>query len=691
MRCFACECVSVRMFRLRFCFAAACLLVATGGQPALAQSPPPTAAAPTDWPDHGANPYETNFGPEAQISPATIGRLGLAWQVDLPGEAGLEATPIEVGGTVFFTGSYGAVYAVNARTGRLLWKYDPEIWNFNPAKMRDLFAVNRGPTYDNGRIFSAALDGRLFALDAKDGRLLWVVETVPKDSPQVVSGAPRTFRGKVIIGQAGADFGMRGYVTAYDQATGKQSWRFYTAPGSPQQNKGDPAQERAAATWHGEYWKTGTGGAVWDGITFDPDLNRIYIGTGNAGPSDAEKRSPGGGDNLYTASIVALDADTGTYLWHYQVVPRDAWDFDCAMQMTLADLTIGGTPHKVLMQAPKDGFLYVLDRQTGKLLSAGKIVKVTWAKYVDLKTGRPVEAPNMRYQHGVTILFPSASGAHTWQAQSFSPLSKLIYVPVKHDGMTIRKGAAKAGEVENAGVAAALIPPAPGTPIASLLAWDPVTQKKAWEVPQDTIWNGGVLSTAGGLVFEGTGDGYFSAWDATTGKLLWRFYAGLGINGAPISFSLDGTQYISVLVGYGGGAGAGGSAMLTGWSFVAPRRLLTFALDGKEVLGPTPPRFAKVTLLDNPALHLDPTAVASGEQLFAGCALCHGVGAVSAGPAPDLRASPIALDPSGLWAVVHDGTLLQQGMPRFETLTRAQVNDIFQYIREQSRRAPSSQ
>ena len=367
---------------------------------ASAASSIPAIGAGADWPSHGGGADESGYSRLDEIKRSNIGRLGLVWALELPGEVTLEATPLAVNGVLYFTGSYAAVYAVDGLTGKLLWKYEPETWMHNPAKMRLSFAVNRGAAYADGRIFAAALDGRLFGLDAKTGELLWSVETTAPQSMQTVTGAPRTFNGKVIIGNGGADFGARGYVTAYEAATGRQVWRFYTAPGSPQENRGDPAMQRAAASWSGEYWKTGTGGAVWDSITFDPEMNRIYLGTGNAGPYDPVVRSPGSGDNLYTASIVALDADTGKYVWHYQINPRDAWDFDSTQRMTLADLTIDGKRRKVLMQAPKNGFFYVLDRETGKLISAAKIGKVTWADHIDSATGRPVEAKDIRYESG---------------------------------------------------------------------------------------------------------------------------------------------------------------------------------------------------------------------------------------------------------------------------------------------------
>ena len=270
-------------------------------------------------------------------------------------------------------------------------------------------------------------------------------------------------------------------MTAYDQATGKQAWRFYVAPGTPDQNHGDPAMERAAATWHGEYWKTGTGGAVWDSITFDAKLNRIYLGTGNAGPSDPAVRSPGGGDNLYTASIVALDADTGQYVWHYQINPRDAWDYDCTQQMTLAELVIDGRPRDVLMQAPKNGFFYVIDRITGKLISAEKIGKVTWADHIDLATGRPVEAKDVRYESGETVIWPNPTGAHSWQAMSFSPKTGLVYIPYMQNGVHFYRGPPKTGDVFVANLSIGSFKADAEDGKGALLAWDPVEAASALE------------------------------------------------------------------------------------------------------------------------------------------------------------------------------------------------------------------
>lgn len=644
-----------------------------------------------DWPGYGGGPDESGYSRLTQITPANVSRLGLAWQLELPGQQTLEATPLAVGGMLYFTGSHAEVYAVDARTGTIRWTYDPETWKVDPNRLAfTVFPVNRGVAYDNGRVFVAALDGRLIALDAASGKVEWSVMTLPERGYHTSTGAPRTFNGKVIIGQGGADIGMRGFVTAYDQATGRQLWRFYTTPGSPDENKGNPAMERAAATWDGDWWKRGTGGTVWNGITFDPELNRIYIGTGNGGPYDPAIRSPGRGDNLYLCSIVALDADTGQYIWHYQINPREGWDYKATAGIIATTLTIQGRPRKVLMQAPTNGFFYVLDRETGKLISAEKYGKVTWADRIDIATGRPVERPNIRFESGDITMYPGSSGAHNWQAMSYSPLTGLVYIPYMQFGTHFTKGRPKSGEIPVGGINMSWADPVdPEDGKGALVAWDPVHQRQAWRVLHQTLWNGGTMATAGGLVFQGTADGWLSAYDARSGQRLWRFQVGQGIIAAPVSWSLGGRQYVSVLAGYGSSAAAYSHVANTGWKYgVHPRRLLTFVLGGKAVLPPTPPPSLEVKALDDPGIVLADADVAAGEDLFHRCMGCHGRNGVGVGgPAADLRESPAAFDRETLWSVVHDGALLPQGMPRFATLTREQVNQIWSYIRAQARKA----
>jgi quinohemoprotein ethanol dehydrogenase len=667
---------------------AAALLVAGGASTAVASG---AGAAPDlNWPGPGGQPDENGYAALTAINSGNVGKLGLAWYLDLPGEQSLEATPLAVNGVIYFTGSFAAVYAVDANSGKLLWKYDPEIWKSDPGSMSSGLSVNRGAAYADGRVFSATKNGHLLALDAKTGKLLWDVDTIGAKTMYSITGAPRAFKGKVIIGNSGSDFGMRGYVTAYDAATGKQVWRFYTVPGSPEQNQGDPAMDLAAASWTGNYWRTGTGGAVWDNITFDAELNRVYLGTGNAAPYDPKVRSPGGGDNLYTASIVALDADTGKYAWHYQINPMDSWDYDCTQRMSLAELTINGERRKVLMQAPKNGFFYVIDRRNGKLISAGKIGKATWADHIDVPTGRPVEQPNIRYETGEVTIWPGTLGAHNWQPTSFSPKTGLVYVPLMQLGARFYKGPPQPGEVSFGGMSITNLLKDADDGKGFLLAWDPVAQKARWSVKHPYMWNGGTMVTAGNVVFQGTADGYFSAFDATTGKQLWRFNAGLGIIAAPSSYTVGGRQYVSVLVGYGGTSAIFGQLLHAGWRYGAqPRRLLTFALDGKAVLPPSPPPSFAVHALDDPALEISPTDIDAGRNIYTfTCGVCHGLSAVSTGgTGPDLRESAIALKLDTLSAFLPTGALLSRGMPRFGQLSPEQVRLIHVYIRSSAREA----
>lgn len=635
-----------------------------------------------NWPGHSNGPDESGYSTLKQINRENIDSLGLEWSLDIADEQTLEATPIAVDGIIYFTGSTSDIYAVDALSGKLLWHHRAEVWKHNPQKMKFIFPVNRGAAYDNGKVFSATTDGRLLALDAKTGKLLWSTLTVEPDSPKTVTGAPRTFDGKVMIGHGGGDMGVRGHVTAYDQGTGEQVWKFYVVPGSPEENAGNPAMERAAKTWGGEYWKTGTGGAPWDGLTYDPELDQVYIGTGNSGPYDPEKRSPGGGDNLYLASIVALDADTGEYRWHYQQNPREAWDYKSTANMITATLTIDDSERKVLMQLPTNGFYYVLDRETGELLSAEKVGKVTWADSIDLETGRPVENPDIRYEDGESTIWPNMIGAHNWMPMSFNPQAGLTYVPYMQLGVSF----SKAPETF-LGVTRVPVFEDERDGKGSLVAWNPISQQEAWRVDHDYLWNGGTMTTAGGLVFQGTADGWFTAYDAFSGEQLWRFYANLGIISQPATFAVNGEQYITLLVGYSAPNPDNFPTMHAGWKFNAqPRRLLTFKLDGEAKLPPTAPPDWSVNALDDPDLELNPEDVSAGRQIYSRCGNCHGGHVASSGaPGPDLRESAIALDVGALYQVLTEGAFLRSGMPKFDDLTREQVRQLHAYIRDRAR------
>lgn len=639
-----------------------------------------------EWHNVNGDSNETGFSPLSQITPANAAKLGLAWQTELPGEASLQAAPVVVDGVLYFTGSYGAVYAVKGTTGKVLWRFDPRIWEHNPTKMNFSFGANRGVAYANGRIFSAALDGRLFALDARTGAKLWEAETTDPRNGQTITGAPRTFRGKVIIGQGGADMGMRGYVSAWDQETGKMVWKFHAVPGGPELDAGDPAMEAAARTWPGaDFRKNGGGGGPWDSMTFDEELGRIYVGTANAYDYNPGKRAGGTGDNLYTASIVALDAETGKYQWHYQVNPRDAWDFDATQQIMLARLNIGGKERRVLMQAPKNGFFYVIDRDTGKFLSAGQIGKQTWAERIDPVTGRPVEKANIRYENGSAVIYPDGLGAHSWMRMSFSPKTGLVYVPIMQHGTRYNTGKPADDELDLGGVTMSQIPVEPGDNKGTLVAWDPVAQKARWKVPHATLFNGGTAVTAGGVVFQGTADGWFRAYDATTGKALWRSYTGMGLIAAPTVWAQGGKQYVSILAGYGGSAAMQGKPANVGWKYAHPRRLLTWTLGGKAVIANAPRPTLKVNVVKVPGEKIDPKLVAMGKNMTLACAACHGRELAGVGgPAPDLRESPITLDPDAFYAVVHDGVLKEKGMPQFGLFGKLPIEAIRQYIRSEA-------
>lgn len=653
--------------------------------------PSATVGAGKDWTAVGGAADETSYSRLDQISTGNVGKLGLAWSLDLPGEVTLEATPLEVDGLIYFTGSQAKVYAVDARTGAVKWTYDPQVWKHNPDKMHFSFGANRGMAYENGKVFFAALDGRLFALDAKTGKEIWVAESIPAGALNISTGAPRVMNGKVIIGNGGADFGARGFVTAFDADSGKQLWRFYVTPASPEENKGDPAMEAAARTWGPDFWKhTGGGGTVWNGMTYDPELDRIYIGTGNSGPYDPQRRDPGGGDDLYNTSIVALDAKTGKYVWHYQENPRDSWDYKSTPNIVMATLTIDGAPRKVLLHAPTNGFFYVLDRMTGKLINQpGKTTDISWAKDIDLKTGRPNEYPNIRYESGETKIWPGSVGGHNWQPMSYDPKTGLVYIPQQQIGQRFSRRGGTENGFNVMGLSVEPIAERPGDDHGYLVAWDPVAQKEAWRVQHKGLWNGGVMATAGGLVFQGTADGFFKAYDAKTGKEVWKFDAGLGIVGAPMSYSLDGKQYVSVLVGYGGTTAAYGHFMDMGYKFgQQPRRLLTFALDGDKTLPPsTPPDFT-VHAVDDPSLKLNEADVLAGRALSVQCAACHGVGLQATGtPGPDLRESQIALNLDSFSELLKSGALIEQGMPRFQNLTDEQIRQLHAYIRAKAREA----
>lgn len=666
------------------------------------------AAHPDDWLAHGRDYQETRNSPLTQIDTNSVARLGLAWHHDLDTRRGQEATPLIVDGVMYTTSAWSKVQAFDAVSGKLLWQYDPKVPG-SVAVKGCCDVVNRGVAYWGGKLFLGTFDGRLVAINAKTGRQLWSVVTVDQSKAYTITGAPRVVKGRVIIGNGGAEFGVRGYVTAYDAADGKQLWRFYTVPGKPGTKDGAASdaifEKTGAATWRGEWWKNGGGGGtVWDSMAYDPELDLLYIGVGNGSYWSKSLRSAGGGDNLFVGSIVALRPATGEYVWHYQATPGDQWDYTSSAHMILTDLKVGGKTRKVLMQAPKNGFFFVIDRTNGKLISAEPYTAVNWASGYDLATGRPKINPEADYSRSgkLWLGMPGALGGHDWQPMAYNPGTGLVYIPEQQLGFPYRTdpGFEPKPIGINLGIdLTALSAPDPGTLAAiratvkgSLVAWDPVAQKKVWSVPHAGMWNGGVLSTSGGLVFQGDGDGMLSAYDAKSGRKLWSFDCQSGIVAPPVTWARDGRQYVTIVVGWGGAA-----PLLTGalsWNKGVPvpnrSRVLTFALDAKGKLPAVEP--VQLPPLQAPARFGDAATVALGKTLyFRSCVSCHGPDAISGGIAPDLRRSYAITDKATWDVVVVDGALKDNGMVGFKAnYSPRQIEAIRAYVVDRARAAQAA-
>ena len=632
-----------------------------------------------NWLSYGRTYSEQRYSPLKRINSDNAKNLGLAWFADLDTNRGQEATPLAVDGVVYISTAWSMVKAYDGVTGKLLWSYDPAVPRAVGVNAC-CDAVSRGVATWSHKIYVATLDGRLVALDAATGRPVWTVLTVDPNKPYTITQAPRVIKGRVIIGSSGGEYETRGYISAYDAETGKMAWRFYTVPGDPSKPFENQAMARAAKTWSGEWWKLGGGGPVWDSISFDPKLNLLYFGVGNGGDWNQRKRSLNKGDNLYIASIVALNPDTGAYVWHYQATPGDEWDYDAVEQLVLADLEIQGTRRQVLMQANKNGFFYVLDRKTGLLISAVPFVPITWAKGIDTKTGRPIEAENARYSiTGKAVdIIPGPVGAHSWIPMAFNPDTGLVYIPAVK-------------------IANHFLPPGkdiPSSPVGwnidigftttsvhqgFLLAWDPIHQKEAWRVTYRGPWNGGIAATAGNIVAQGDAAGNFNIYRADNGKRLWSMYAQSGIIGGPCTYEVNGEQYIAVLSGWGGvyplngGKEAADSGNLRNVS-----RLLVFKLGGQTAL---PPLVPIKLVIDPPSEPTDVASIARGEGLFdQHCLVCHGENAISGGVIPDLRASGF-LGNEFFYNIVLDGTLQNAGMVSFKSvLSRDDATAIRNYI-----------
>ncbi len=649
---------------------------------------------PGSWMSHGRTYSEQRYSPLDRINKENVAKLGLAWFADMDTNRGQEATPIMVDGVIYVSTAWSKVKAYDAKTGKPLWNFDPEVpGQFGVNACCDV--VNRGVAVWKGKVFVGTIDGRLIALDSATGKKLWDVVTVDQTKPYTITGAPRVVKGKVLIGNGGAELGVRGYITAYDPDTGNKIWRFYTVPGDPSKGQdGEPSDAAfakvAGATWFGEYWKMGGGGTVWDSMAYDPGLDLLYIGVGNGSPWNRKLRSDGKGDNLFLSSIVALKPDTGEYVWHYQSTNGESWDHTATQQIIIADLMIDGAPRHVVMQAPKNGFFYVIDAATGKLISAKNFTDVSWATGVDLKTGRPIETKEARYEvTGKPFLSKqNPNGAHTWHSMAFSPQTGLVYLPIH--GTPFVFGAPKSfgprPMTQNVGADfsgnGALDPKKVlAETYGRLIAWDPVNQKEVWRVERAGQANGGALATAGGLVFQGTGSGTFTALDATNGKELWSTPTETGVIAAPISYEIDGEQYVAVMAGTGSSwALIGGDTNMKGFVQQNVSRLLVYKLDGKTALPPAPS--VTVPPMNPPPSTADAKVIDKGAGLYdAYCSSCHGPAAIQVGILPDLRRTPYLQTDETFESVVRGGVRQAHGMANFSSVLQADdVQAIRAYV-----------
>jgi len=639
-------------------------------------------AEPGNWMTYGRTYGEDHYSPLDQITTENAKQLGLAWHFDIPDARGLEVTPIVVDGVMYTTGNYNVLYALDAKTGEELWSYDPQVrrdW----GRYSCCGTINRGPAVWKGKVYEGTLDGRLIAVDAKTGKLVWETQTTDPKKALSITGAPRIIKDKVLIGAGGAEFGVRGYISAYDAETGKQIWRFYTVPGDPSKGFENKAMEMAAKTWTGDrWWKTGGGGTVWDSMSYDPDLNLLYFGTGNGSEWARELRSPKGGDNLFLTSIVAVDADTGKYVWHFQEVPADQWDYDACQQMVLADLVIDGKQRKVLMQAAKDGYFYILDRTNGQFISATPFVKTNWNNGIDPKTGRPDVSKTALYgSKEASVVWPGPLGAHDWQSMSFDPRSGLVYFSAQDQGFAysfdpnwkhkeMQWNLAQSPDAKTPPEAAQI------TYRGYLYAWDPIAGKPVWTVDYDDMWNGGVLATAGNIVAQGTADGRFIVYRSDNGQKLWETPAQTAVMAGPISYLADGEQYIAVAAGWGGSVPLLGGGMTPVHS--GNNRILVYKLGGTAKLPPMPPAPA---IPNQPPVNAPPEMIAKGGALYDRyCSNCHGIGVISGGMIPDLRHMRHEVHQSFV-NIVLNGTRMRKGMAAFgDILDEKDAEAIHAYI-----------
>ena len=641
---------------------------------------------PQNWLSHGRDYNEQRYSPLNKINKNTINKLELEWSIDMDTTRGLEATPIVDNGIMFVTSAWSIIYAIDAKTGKSLWVYDPEVpkvW----SKKACCDVVNRGAAVWKGFVFLATLDGRLLKLKAKSGEVVWEINTIiDRELDYTITGAPRIANNKIFIGNGGADMGgVRGYVSAYDTESGNLIWRFYTIPGDPSKPFEHEELNEAAKTWNGQWWLMGGGGTVWNSIVYDPDFNQVYLGTGNGQPWNIEIRSPGGGDNLYLSSIVALDADSGEMKWYYQTTPEDKWDYTATQDIMLAEMNVDGEDKKVLMQAPKNGFFYVIDRENGELLRAHNYVPTNWATHIDLETGRPVINEDKDYIQKPEWVLPGSYGGHNWQAMSYDPNLGLVYIPT-HEVAGIfvpikgyykmKPGTFNTGTdfyVNDAVATMSGIPPVTG----AIKAFDPLTGETKWSVAHNHFWNGGTLSTASGITFQGNSSGRFVAYDSENGTILWSKEVQTGMIAPPITYEIDGEQYVAILAGDGGagnsvGDNFGADKEIAAVLYGNEGRLLSFKIGGKSKL-PVLERKNKI-IPEQPLINASLEDILMGEKLYSNyCGACHGAD-VRGKTIVDLRY--LSKDKhKNFNAIVLEGVLEENGMANFSNLINQKETD----------------
>jgi quinohemoprotein ethanol dehydrogenase len=657
-----------------------------------------------DWLSLGGNQMMQHFSPLREINGENVGSLGYAWEYDastIIGNVprGLEATPIVVDGILYTSGAWGTVYALDGKTGKELWIYKPKA-DASYARRACCDVVNRGLAVWKGKVYVGTLDGYLVCLDASDGSVLWQNDTfIDRTKGYTITSPPHIAGEIVMIGNSGGEYGVRGYITAYDLTNGQERWRFYIVPGDPAKPFESPEMEMASKTWDpNSDWQTGGGGTAWGESAYDPELNLLYVGTGNSTPYPIWFRSPTGGDNLFLSSILAINPDDGKLVWHYQTTPAEIWDYTATQNIVLADLQINESPRKVLMMAPKNGFFYVLDRATGELLSAEKYTKVNWASHVDLETGRPVlTEQGAWYKDKPKLVVPYLGGGHVWQPMSYNPVTGLVYIPERAVPQVFKAFETYKWrpDVDNTAIdytemfkfkknVPEQIKEASDTMRSeSLLAWDPIAQKAAWKVSEGAP-DGGTMATPD-LVFQGTRTGYFNVYDARTGKKLKEIFTGTGIMAAPTTYSIDGEQFVAVMAAYGGAETAAYLPDAAFFKYENRGRIIAFKLGGGETPLPNEQKVIKTPA--PPDTNVKDELSGKGSAIYVSyCETCHGgFGDRHLSQHPDL--SKLTIAKHQLFKdIVLKGILSQNGMANFSnSLNDEDVEAIHHFLLKRQR------